>query len=89
MAAMAKLFKSAEFAVLADLGDLHPDRARADIDHRRQPGIVHRVAAAAFLHRHDHFPGDFGEGLSALRVRRALGFLYIMPFGMSRHANSS
>ena len=50
---------------------------------------IAREMIAAFLHGDDHFTRDLGEGLGPLGVRSALGFLYIVPLGMSGHNNSS
>ena len=50
-----------------------------------QAGVIGGVAAAAGLDGHDHLAGDLGENLRALGVGRALGLLYVMPLGMSRH----
>ena len=50
-----------------------------------QAGVVGGVAAAAGLDGHDHFAGDLGEDLRALGVSRALGFLYVVPLGVSGH----
>ena len=53
-------------------------------DNGGQAGVVGGIAAAAaLLHRHNDLLGDFGEGRGALGVRRTLGLLNIMPFGMS------
>ena len=52
-------------------------------DHGRKLGVAAGVAAAAFLDRDYHFARDLGEGLRALGVGRALGFLYVVPLGMS------
>lgn len=49
-------------------------------------GVVVGVAGAALLHRHDDLAGNFSERGGALGVGRALGFLNIMPFGMSGHS---
>ena len=57
-------------------------------DDRGQPGVVGRVGdAAPLLHRHNDLLGDFGEGRSPLGVLGALGFLNVMPLGMSGHEN--
>ena len=49
-------------------------------------GVVRRVGdAAALLDGYDHFLGDLRKGSRALCVLRALGFLNVMPLGMSGH----
>ena len=48
-----------------------------------QTGVVGRVAGAAGFDGHDDLPGDLGECRGAFGVRRALGFLGVMPLGMS------
>ena len=52
-------------------------------DDRGETGVVGGVAAAALLDRDYHLAGNLGKGLSPLGVLRALGFLYVMPLGMS------
>ena len=55
-----------------------------------QTGVVGRVGdTAAFLDSDDQFLCDLGEGGSSHSVLRALGFLNVMPFGMSGHGLSS
>ena len=50
-----------------------------------EAGVVGRVAASALFDRDYHLAGYLGKGLGALCVLCALGLLYIMPLGMSRH----
>ena len=52
---------------------------------RGQTGVVVGVAGAAGLNGHDDLLGHLGEGGAALGVGCALGFLNVMPFGMSGH----
>ena len=51
-----------------------------------EAGVIRRVAAAALLDGDDDLLGDLGERRAALGVRRALGLLDIVPFGMSGHS---
>ena len=48
-----------------------------------EAGVIRRVAAAALLDGDDDLLGDLGERRAALGVRRALGLLDIVPFGLS------
>ena len=48
-----------------------------------QAGVIGRIAAATLLHRHNDLLGDLSKGSAALGVSRALGFLNIVPLGMS------
>ena len=55
-------------------------------DYGSQAGVVGGIGrAAALLYGHDHFLRDLGEGGGTLGVLCALGFLNVMPFGMSGH----
>ena len=59
-------------------------------DDGRKTGVIRRVGnTAALLDRDDHFLGDLGKCRRALGVLRALGFLNVMPLGMSGHEESS
>ena len=58
-------------------------------DDGSQPGVVGGIGAAALLHRNDQLLGDLGEGSRALGILCALGFLNVMPFGMSGHCIST
>ena len=56
-------------------------------NHRRQTGVVGGIAgAAALLHSHNDFLGNFGKCGRALGIGSALGLLNIMPFRMSGHS---
>ena len=79
-AAAKRLFDGALDVVVRHVGRLRLG------DDRGETRVVRRIAAAAFLNGNDHFAGDLGERLCALGILRALGFLYIMPLGMSGHA---
>ena len=53
-----------------------------------QAGVVAGInGTAALFHGDDHFLCDFGKCSGALGVLCTLGFLDIMPFGMSGHKN--
>ena len=53
-------------------------------NHRRQTGVVGGIAgAAALLHSHNDFLGNFGKCGRALGIGSALGLLNIVPLGMS------
>ena len=54
-------------------------------DDGSQTGVIVGVRAAALFDRYNHFLGDLGKGRGALCVLRALGFLNVMPLGMSGH----
>ena len=59
-------------------------------DDGREAGVIRGVGdAAALLDGYDHFLGDLRKGSRALCVLRALGFLNVMPLGMSGHEESS
>ena len=51
--------------------------------------LVGGIGAAALLHRNDQLLGDLGEGSRTLGILCALGFLNVMPFGMSGHCIST
>ena len=52
----------------------------------RETGVIRGVAAAALLHGDNDLLGDLGEGGGALGIGRTLGFLDIVPLGMSGHS---
>lgn len=55
-------------------------------DDGREAGVIRGVGdAAALLDGYDHFLGDLRKGSRALCVLCALGFLNVMPLGMSGH----
>ena len=48
-----------------------------------EAGVIRGVPASALLDGDYHLSGYLGEGLRALSVLSALGFLYVVPLGMS------
>jgi hypothetical protein len=74
-----RLFQAALDVVVGHVGGLGLG------DDGGQAGVIGGVRTAALLHRDDQLLGDLGEGCRALGVLRALGFLDVMPFGMSGH----
>ena len=57
-------------------------------DDGSQTGVVGRIGdTAALLNSYDQLLCDLGKSGSTLGILRALGFLNVMPFGMSGHGN--
>ena len=77
IAAAERLFDGALYIVVGHVRGLGLG------DDGGEAGVIRGVPASALLDGDYHLSGYLGEGLRALSVLSALGFLYVVPLGMS------